>query len=54
MIRSMICWWFVGLGVALTSPIASASAEDGPAAELVALGARCFAGCRRRDRSASI
>ena len=34
--------WFVGLGVALTSPIASASAEDGPAAELAALGARCL------------
>ena len=34
--------WFVGLGVALTSPVASASAEDDPAAELAALGARCF------------
>ena len=40
MVRSMMCWWFVGLGVALTSPIASAG-EDGPAAELAALGARC-------------
>ena len=39
MVRSMMCWWFVGLGVALTSPIASA--EDGPAAEIAALGGRC-------------
>ena len=24
MIRSMVCWWFLALGVALTSPFASA------------------------------
>ena len=43
MVRCMICWSFLGLGVALTSPIASASAEADPAAELAALGARCSA-----------
>ena len=40
MIRSMVCWWFLALGVALTSPFASA--EDAPSAEIAALGARCI------------
>jgi Leucine-rich repeat (LRR) protein len=31
--------WFLGLGVSLTSPFATA--EDGPATEIAALGARC-------------
>ena len=39
MVRSMMCWWFVRLLVALTSP--HAPAEGGPAAEVAALGASC-------------
>ena len=39
MVRRMTCWWFAGLVVTATSPIAPA--EDGPAAEVEALGARC-------------
>src|SRR5262249_50813725 len=39
MVRRMMCWWFAGLVVISTSP--TAPAEDGPAAEVEALGARC-------------
>ena len=40
MIRSMVCWWFVGLGFALALP--NISAEDDASAEVAALGGRCL------------
>ncbi len=40
MVRTAAWCWLLGLGVALTSPIASA--DDSPDAEIAALGGRCF------------
>src|SRR5262249_34376161 len=42
MVRHMMSGWFAGLFVVLAS--ADAPAEDGPAAEVAALGARCSRG----------